>query len=59
MVKASPTKYWMTEEQRHQVRGQRFVGSGEENWYHLFRLLLPAAMLQDQLGNYTVSPCKF
>lgn len=56
MAKASPTKYWMTEEQRLQVRGQRFLGSGDENWYHLFRLVLPHVSLDDEQGNYIVSP---
>lgn len=56
MVKASPTKYWMTEEQRQQVRGQRFTGSSDENWYHLFRLLLPDVLLNDEDGNYILSP---
>ncbi|CAH0038862.1 unnamed protein product [Clonostachys rhizophaga] len=56
MRKASPTKYWMTEDQRRQVRGQRFVSGGEENWYHLFRILLPEAQLQDELGSYLFTP---
>ncbi|VUC36647.1 unnamed protein product [Clonostachys rosea] len=56
MRKASPTKYWMTEDQRRQVRGQRFVSGGEENWYHLFRILLPEAQLQDEHGGYRYTP---
>lgn len=58
MTKASPTKYWMTEEQRRQVKGQRFMGNGDENWYHLFHLILPHVSLKDEQGNYIVSPRK-
>ncbi|KAK0625875.1 hypothetical protein B0T14DRAFT_551274 [Immersiella caudata] len=40
---ASPGKYWMTEAQRHQVKGQRFVTNGVDNWFYLFDILLPDA----------------
>ncbi|KAK4455374.1 hypothetical protein QBC34DRAFT_389806 [Podospora aff. communis PSN243] len=41
--KASPSKYWMTGGQRHQVRGQKFVANSVDNWFCLFEILLPDA----------------
>jgi len=55
--KPSPSKYWMTEAQRHQIRGQRFVASSVDNWFHLFEILLPDAY-PDGSVRQIHSPCK-
>ncbi|KAK4452738.1 hypothetical protein QBC34DRAFT_435571 [Podospora aff. communis PSN243] len=54
--RAPPTTYWMTEEQTRQLRGIRLVGSGEENWYHLFRLVLPEVPENGPTGWSSFSP---
>lgn len=57
--KAPPTTYWMTEEQTRQLRALRFLGTGEENWYHLFRLVLPQVPEHGPTGYRRLSPCEF
>jgi hypothetical protein len=57
--RAPPTTYWMTEDQTRQLRGIRLVGSGEENWYHLFRLVLPMVPENGPAGWSSFSPCEF
>lgn len=54
--KASPGKYWMTLEQRQQVRGRKFMGNSVENWFCLFGILLPDAPAHGPNGD-KLSPC--
>jgi hypothetical protein len=56
--KASPSKYWMTGGQRHQVRGQKFVTNSVDNWFCLFEILLPDACPDVASVRRRYSPCK-
>jgi len=55
--RASPGKYWITQEQRRQVRGQQFRATSEENWYCLFSLLLPDANVDAYRAERRYFPC--
>lgn len=45
-------------EQRGQIREQRFMASSAENWFGLFRILLPHVPADGPRGYKKLSPCK-
>jgi len=57
--RASPGKYWMSRGQRNQVRGQRFIANSVDNWFCLFEILLPDAILVGSGSSHkNFTPCK-
>lgn len=56
--KASPGRYWITREQRLEMKNRKFVGGHTENWFCLFDILLPNVQTDDPNGYKQLSPCK-
>ncbi|KAK3386687.1 hypothetical protein B0H63DRAFT_520765 [Podospora didyma] len=54
--RATPTKYWITRDQQVEIKSLRFMGNSEENWYHLFSLLLPEVPEHGVGGYRSLSP---
>ncbi|KAI9147148.1 putative endo-xylogalacturonan hydrolase A [Paramyrothecium foliicola] len=54
--RASPGKYWMTREQRDEVRQRKFISSNTDNWYCLFGILLPEVPADGPNGYKKLSP---
>ncbi|KAH7347470.1 hypothetical protein B0T11DRAFT_291352 [Plectosphaerella cucumerina] len=51
----SPAKYWMTEDQRDQVRA-KVLTKDVENWFSLFSIVLPGVPADGPTGVHSYSP---